>query len=168
MSNSKNTKATALANLQALIAGTEKHTPNGQFTLGNVAYSTASLVQLFKSLVDAMTAQNVADAAAKEALVAVRDVDTKVHSVVTAYRKYLLTTYGSAAQTLADYGLAPAKAPKPLTVEAKSASVALNQATRLARGTVGPVARLKVKGTVAAKTEQVSAPPAPAPAKPPA
>jgi hypothetical protein len=166
MSTSKKSKATALADVQALIAGTEKHTPSGQFTLGNVAYSTASLVQLLQSLADAMTAQNAAEAAAKQALATARDVDAKVGPTLRAYRKYLLASYGNATQTLADYGLVPAKAPKPLSVEAKSAKVALNKATRKARGTVGPKERLKVRGTVAATTGEPPVPPPAAPPKP--
>ncbi len=166
MSNSKNTKATALATVLALIAGTQKHTPNGSLTFAGVTYTAASLIQLLQSLADAMTASDAASATAKDALLAERAVDAKVAPVVTGYRTYLRALNGSATQTLADYGLAPTKTRKTLTVEAKSASVALNQATRKARGTMGPQARLKIKGTVAAKAEQVSAPPAPAPAKP--
>jgi hypothetical protein len=165
MSSQKITKAQTLAKLQALIAGTQKHTPNGQFTLGNAAYTTSSLVQLLGSLVAAMTAQNTADATAKDALLAVSAADAKVKPIVSAYRKYLLATYGNAVQILDDYGLTPAKAPKPLTVEAMSAKVAQNQATRKARGSVGPKKRSEIKGTVEVKAEQVSAQPAAAPPK---
>ena len=43
-----NTKAAALAHVQALIAGTQKHFPNGSFTLGNTTYTSASLVQVLQ------------------------------------------------------------------------------------------------------------------------
>ena len=155
-----------MATVQALIAGTEKYTPNGSLTFGGATYTTASLVQLLQSLVDAMAAQNAASATAKDAILAERAVDAKVAPVVTAYRAYLRAIHGTATQTLADYGLAPTKAPKPLTVEAKSAKVALNKATRKARGTVGPKKRLAIKGTVPATTEQLPVLPAAAPAKP--
>jgi hypothetical protein len=34
-----------LALVQGLISGTQKHFPSGSFTLGNVTYTTATLVQ---------------------------------------------------------------------------------------------------------------------------
>jgi hypothetical protein len=46
MSTPKLTHTTALASLQALIAGTQKHTPNGTFLLANATYTTAELVQI--------------------------------------------------------------------------------------------------------------------------
>ena len=162
---SKTSKATALAKLLALIAGTLKHNPNGQQTLGGVAYSSASLVALLQSLANAMTAQDTADANAKDALLAVRGVGADVRPVMAAYVKYLIVTCGNAAQTLGDYGIALPKARKPLTVEAKSAKVAQGLATREARGTIGPKKRLEIKGTVKANAE-APAPPAIVPAKP--
>lgn len=69
MSNttSKSTKAAALARVQALVAGTKKHFPNGSFTLGNVAYTTATLVQALESLANAIVALNAAQASARDA-----------------------------------------------------------------------------------------------------
>jgi hypothetical protein len=108
----------------------------------------------------------VANATAKDATLAERAVDAKVAPVVRAYRTYLRALHGTSTQTLADYGLAPTKAPKPLTVVAKSAKVALNKATRKARSTVGPKQRLAIKGTVSATTEQLPVEPPAAPPKP--
>ena len=161
----KANKAQTFASIQALIAGTQKHTPSGQLTLGNVAYTAASLVELLQSFVDAMAAQNAAVASAKDALAVLEQIRTKVSPVVSAYRKYLSASYGNATQTLADYGLTPAKAPAPLSVEAKAAKVAKNGATRKARGTLGPKARLKIKGDVATSAPAPAAP-APPPGKP--
>jgi hypothetical protein len=166
MSSSKQSKASLLALIQGLIAGTQKHSPNGQFQLGNVTYSSASLLQVFQNLQTAITAQDVADASAKDALLATRDAETTAKPLITAYRRYLQTIYGKASQVLVDYGLTPAKAPKPLTVEAKAAKVKLNLATRKARGTVGPKKRLEIKGTVESAAEPVSVSPTAAPAKP--
>jgi hypothetical protein len=166
MSTSKQSRVSLLAVVQALIAGTQKQPPSGEITLGNVAYTALSLVQLLESLGAAMTAQAATEATAKDAVLATRAAETKVRPVVTAYKKYLQTTYGNATQTLAVYGLAPAKTPKPLTVEAKSAKVAAGLATRKARGTVGPKKRLEIKGTVEKTAEPVPAEPSSAPAKP--
>jgi hypothetical protein len=167
MSNSKNTKASTLALVQALIAGTQKHSPNGQFTLGNASYTAASLITLFESLANAMIAESAAEGAAKEAVLAVRNTGADVRPLMGTYKKYLQATYGNAVQTLADYGLTPAKVAKPLTVKALSAKVQLNEATRKARGTVGPKKRLEIKGSIATPAEDSSpVVPAALPAKP--
>jgi hypothetical protein len=68
-------------------------------------------------------------------------------------------------QTLDDYGITPPKAHKPLTVEALSEKVALNLATRKARGTVGPKKRLEIKGSVETTTGPAPAPSATVPPK---
>jgi hypothetical protein len=70
---SKQSKASALVNVQAVMAGTEKHFPNGSFTLGNATYTTASLVQAFEVLTDALTALAAAHATTRDAVTAVRE-----------------------------------------------------------------------------------------------
>ena len=109
MNTVKPSKASALASVRALIAGTQKHTPNGSLTFGNATYAAASLVQMFQSLADAMTAHDAAVANTKDVLLALRDVVAKVGPVLRAYRRFLVATYGSATETLADYGLKPPK-----------------------------------------------------------
>lgn len=67
-STSNQTRAKALAYVQALIAGTNKHFPNGSFTLGSTVYTTASLLAVLQGLAAAMTALAAAQANAKDAL----------------------------------------------------------------------------------------------------
>jgi hypothetical protein len=162
----KPNKASALTGIRALIAGTQKHTPTGSLTFGGATYTSATLVQLLQSLVDAMTAHDEAEASAKDLLAALRDVDAKVHPVLGAYKKYLVATYGNATQTLADYGLKPAKAPAPRTVEQKAASAAQLRATRKARGTTSKKQKASIKGVVTPAPETPAAAPSPTPAKP--
>jgi hypothetical protein len=163
----KPSKASALASVRALVAGTQKHTPNGSLTFGNATYTAASLVQMLQSLADAMTAHDAAQVKAKDALLAQRDVTAKVGPVLQAYRRYLVATYGTAMETLADYGLTPPKARTPLTSEQKAASVAKLRATRIARGTTSKKQKAQIHGVVTAPG-QPPATPAPAPASPPA
>jgi hypothetical protein len=164
---SKPNKASALAAVRDLIAGTQKHTPTGSLTFGGATYTSASLVQLFQSLVDAMTAHDEAEATAKDLLAALRDVAAKVRPVLGAYRKYLAATYGNATQTLSDYGLKPHKAPAPRTVEQKAASAAQLRATRKARGTSSKKKKASIKGVVTPAPETPVAAPSPAPAAKP-
>jgi hypothetical protein len=153
------TKAQALAGVLALIAGTQKHDPNGSFTIGNATFTAASLLQLLQGLADTMTRRDEAKTAAADALTELRDVAARVKPLMAGYRAILLATYAGASQTLADYGLAPPKARTPLTVEQKAAAKAKREATRKARGTKGPKARLAIKGTTAAPEANPPAPP---------
>ena len=111
----KPSKASALASVRALIAGTQKHTPNGSLTFGNATHAATSLVQIFQELLDAMAAHEAAQAKAKDVLSTLRDVAAKVNPVLRAYRRFLVATYGGATETLADYGLKPPKAKAPQT-----------------------------------------------------
>ncbi len=147
-STSKPSKAITLAHLQAFIAGTLKHFPNGSFTLGNTAYTTSSLVGLFQSLIDAIDAVVAAQASARDAVAAMRQVRARVAPVSMDYKRFLLATFRTATQSLADFGLEPPKAPKPRTGLQNATAAAKAHATREARGTVGKKKKLTVKGDV--------------------
>ncbi|MDP8999082.1 MAG: hypothetical protein M3O46_03115 [Myxococcota bacterium] len=157
----KPSKASALAGVRALIAATQKRTPNGSLTFGNATYTSASLVQMFQSLADAMTAHDVAQAQAKDVLLALRDVAAKVGPVLRAYRRFLVATYGNATETLADYGLKPPKAKAPRTSEQKAKAAAKLRATRIARGTTSKKQKASIHGVVTAPAEIPPSPPTP-------
>ena len=166
-SNVKPSRAEALAGVQALIAGTQKHFPTGQLTIGNVAYATSALVTLLQSLIDALTKRTAAVVAAKDSLTELRAVQVQVDPVIQGYRELLVAMFGQASQTLADFGLAPHKRRAPLTVEQKAAAKAKAEATRIARGTKGPKAKQAIKGDAAAPAAETPAPAAPASPKSP-
>ena len=147
-STSNQSKATLLAQVQALIAGTQKHTPNGSFTLGGVTYTATALGQLLQSLTTAIAAVAAAQASAKAAVSALNGVKAKVGPVIVAYRSLLRTTYGNDPQTLTDYGLTPHKAPAPRSSEELAAAAAKAAATRKARGTTSKKQKLAVTGNV--------------------
>jgi hypothetical protein len=160
-------KAISKANLQTqlgdLVAGTQKHFPNGSLTFGGATYAPAALIQLFQSLDDATTGMDAAKATWQDALKAQSDARAKVGPVVKAYRSYLVALYGHAVSTLADFGLAPHKAPAPQTAEEKASAAAKRKATRAARHTMGSKQKASIKGEVAtAGTPAVAT----APAKP--
>ncbi len=145
---SKQNKATALARVQALMAGTQKHFPNGSFTLGNATYTTASLVQNLQVLVDALSVVDAAQASARDAVSALRAAETKVAPLLRDYRSFLRATFSTAAAQLADFGLPPIPARKPLASEKRLAATAKMRATRTARGTTSKKQKLAVKGDV--------------------
>jgi len=166
-SNASKSKATVLAAVQALIAGTQKHFPNGSFTLGNTAYTTSSLVTLLQSVADALTALNAAQVAAKHALSTSQGVLAQVDPVIQIYVRFLQATFANTAPSLADFGLEPHKVPTPLTSEEKAAAAAKAAATRKARGTTSKKQKLTVTGNVTGITvTPITAPTAAPPAAP--
>ncbi len=144
----KPNKAAALAQVQALVAGTLKHFPNGSFTLGNTAYTTATLVQALQNLEQALVALNAAQAGVKDAMTALHSVEATVVPLVRDYKRFLLATFSTATQQLADFGLQAPKARTPLASEKRVAATAKMRATRTARGTTSRKQKLAVKGNV--------------------
>lgn len=147
-SQSKVSKAAALARVLALVAGLQKHFPSGNFTIGNVAYATTALVQVLEGLADALQALATARANAKDALANVQAQAATVDPVIAGLDKQLESMFTGATQTLADFGIEPPKARQPLSVDALAARKAKAAATRIARGTKGPKAKQAIKGDV--------------------
>jgi hypothetical protein len=161
-------KATALANVQALIAGTQKHDPNGQLTFGNATYTTASLVEVLQGLAAAYPAESAARASAKEALAALNAKKATVDPVIRAYVTYLRATYSNATAVLSDYGLQAPKARTPMSAQTRIAATEKARATRVARGTVGKKRKLAIKGDVTGVIVTPITTSAPAPSASPA
>jgi hypothetical protein len=103
---------------------------NGQFTLGNTAYTTASLVQTLQGLADALTALDAAHGSVKDGVAALR------------------ATFSNATPQLGDFDLQAPKARQPLTTEKRVVATAKLKATRAARGTTSKKKKLAVKGDV--------------------
>jgi hypothetical protein len=148
MSSAKVTKATLEQRIRGLVAGTQKHSPNGSLTFGGATYTATALVQLLQSLADALGAVDSAKASWQDALKNAADVKAKVGPVVQAYRSWVVATYGTAPSTLADYGMTPRKVPTPLTAAQKVAKATKAKATRTARNTMGKKQKKDVKGAV--------------------
>jgi hypothetical protein len=137
MSNttSKKTKTDALAQVRALIAGTQKHYPNGTFTLGNASYTAATLIQGLTDLENALVALNGAHVQLKEAVQTADGIETKVAPVIRDYKRFILATFSTAPQALADFGVQAPKAHTPLNSDQRAVATAKLRATRKARGT---------------------------------
>ena len=162
-------KATALAQVQALIAGTNKHFPNGSFTLGNTVYTTASLVQALKVLEEAITRVNALQASTKDAVSAMHAAETQVAPLLRDYRSVVRAAFSTTAAQLADFGLEPPKARKPLDSEKRALAAAKMRATRKARGTTSKKQKLAVKGDVTGVlVTPITTAPAATPSVPPA
>jgi len=160
----KVTKVTLAQHVRDFIAGTQKHSPNGQLTLGGETFTAQTLIQTLQSLGDALSTVDTAKASWKDALKNLADVKAKVRPILGAYHSWVVATYGNAPAMLADFGIAPPKARTPLSADQQVAAVAKREATRAARHTLGPKQKKNIKGTVPATAPQNSAPPATAPA----
>lgn len=146
---SQPTKSAALAQVQALIAGTTKTFPNATLTFGNASVQSSSIIQDLQNLEKAMLALNAAESNAKDAMSALRTLEASVGPLLRAYKRFLLATYGTATQQLAEFGLQPPKARTPISTETRATATAKARATRAARGTKGKKQKAAIKGDVA-------------------
>ena len=159
------TRAKTLAALQALISGLQKQLPSAEFTLENAPFSTAMLVTLLQSVIDAIVALGAAEAASKAAVANARKVVTNAGPVIQSLRRTLIAMFGTAPQTLALFGLMPPKAKAPRTSAEKAVAAAKARATRVARGTASKKAKSAIKGNVTGlEMTPITAPASPAPA----
>jgi hypothetical protein len=156
MTINMNSKVTLAKRALDLVAGTQKHTPNGSFTLGSEAYTAATLVQLLQGLAEAIANVDTTRAAWQDALASADDEQAKAVPVLRAYQSMLLATYGNAPATLADYGLVPHKGPTPPSASVKATAVLKREATRTARHTMGKKQKAAIKGSVPDTTPATS------------
>ena len=156
-------KTTEAALAKALSAGTQKHLSTMPQMI--VAGSTVTPAQAEAQL-DALAALRDEVTAARTTLnskVALEKAQIPaLRTFLLAFVAYVRGTFGNTPDILADFGLAPRKVPAARTPGKKTAAVAKAEATRAARGTMGPKAKLAVKGNVTGivVTPVTSAPPA--------
>jgi hypothetical protein len=163
MSKSKVSKSTQSASEAQLAAGMKKHyAETDTVGFGKPPATVAQVLALIQAGGDATLAADVAHGAWRNALEAARQKRAETERTVRDVVAWLQGVHGDDAAALTDFGLAPKKARRPLTVEEKQAAAVKRAATRKARGVMGSRQRKKVV-----------APPAPAepipaqPAKPP-
>jgi len=155
-----------------LLTGTKKRYPNGsqKLTFGGADHTVDEVNTNLQKFVDNRTAVDAANANAKAKVDAERAERGSLLAFVGEYVKFLLFTYGHAADVLGDFGIAPPKARTPMTAEAKAVAAAKRQATREARGIVPKKVKQGITGKVTAKLVVTPAAPSaePSPAATPA
>ncbi|HEY1697146.1 MAG TPA: hypothetical protein VGG39_33530 [Polyangiaceae bacterium] len=132
-----------------LIAGIPKLPASvTSITLNGSSFTPAQLSTALQVLVALQADVDAAQAAldAKKAALAAQLAAPR--ALVSAFVQFLRAAFGNQPDVLALFGLAPKKAATPLTTEEKAAAVAKRASTRAARGTKGPKAKAKIKGTV--------------------
>ncbi len=137
---------TKLAHDGQVILGIKKDLQNvTSLPLDGDTYTPASLMAFLQSRIDAANKVATTRAAWLDATKQYDTLDAKVTGVVTGLKQYVLNAFGKTSPLLADFGFAPRKV-TTRTPEQKAQAVAKAKATRAARGTKGPVAKLAVTG----------------------
>jgi hypothetical protein len=149
MSQGKNSLA---AQVKQLIAGANKHYPNGseQLQVGGATFTVTGLTALLQSFVDNRQAVEASKAATKAKAQAELTQAPSLRAVIHAFESVVRGTFGNSADALADFGLAPPKARVTKTAEQKAVTAAKSAATRKARGTMGKNQKKNVKGSITA------------------
>ena len=155
------TSKTALrAMVVFLIAGIAKQLQNvTQVAFKGNTYTPAQLTQLLQSWVDLYDEVTVARTTYEAKLQAFTEQQPPLLAIIKGFRAYLQLHYSQEPTVLSAFGETPTKAPSPLTPAEMVAKAAQGKATRAARHTMGPKAKLKIKGVVAvpAKSEPAEA-----------
>ena len=166
--NNKNGKATQMAQV---ITGARKNFPNGAQTLTLDGASTTidAVLKELQGFVDDRVAIVAAQTAARNKVAAERAGLPAITALLAAFIAFVRNTLGPTAEALADFAIPARKVPVPKTAEQKAVAAAKRKATRVARGTKGPVAKKAVRGNItaqlvvtAAAVDATGAPTAPA------
>ncbi|MGH7270859.1 MAG: hypothetical protein ACREJ3_10560 [Polyangiaceae bacterium] len=160
----KNSKVTRQDRLRLIVSGATKHfQPNTPFTLAGVSYTLAALTQLCQKDITASDSATQAKAAWLAIVQSERDDHSQVYPVLRAFKAYVVSLFGdgqAAGTTLADFGYSPRKV-RAAKVAVKAAAAVKVVATRKARGTMGPVQRKAITGSVTSPSAPVTATAAP-------
>jgi hypothetical protein len=119
---------------------------NVSVIVAGVTLTSAQMGAAIQSRVAAMNASKTARAASQKAVNDTKATLESTQSIVDAVRQIALIMYANQPEVLVAFGVAPRKVPLPLTAAEKVERAAKAAATRLARGTKGPKAKLKVTG----------------------
>jgi hypothetical protein len=165
MPNTIRSKTTRADAIRQVLAGLAKHFGSTTIVLGGTSYKPAALQKTLQADVAANDASTQAKAQWISAVQAAKSQDSVTDLVLAALEQFVRSQFLGApdeAADLADFGYAPRKRAVRTSAQ-KAAAAVQSDATRKARGTVGPKAKLKIKGTVPS-TPAEPATPAPAPA----
>ena len=158
INNKRNDRITAD---QKMIDGVQKFlTQFATLPVGGKNVTSADIVKVFQDRIGKAIAAQTAEAARTAAVKEDRDERTNTAAFVTTLRRIVQGMFQANPDTLAVFGLKAPKARKT-KVATKAGAIVKNKATRAARGTKGPKAKLAVKGSPPAQSG-TSAPATPA------
>jgi hypothetical protein len=136
-----------------LIAGTQKHLASvQQFTFAGGVFTPSQIEAQLQTLANLRADVETAQATAKAKVTAERTQLPALRAYMHAFINLLKAQFEKQPDVLADFGLKPKKARKPMTPEQKAAAKAKREATRAARGIIGSRKRAAVTGDVTGVT----------------
>jgi hypothetical protein len=156
---------------QEVIQGVQKDLSTvASLPLAGTTFTPASFAALVQSRIDAGNQVVTAKAAWLDAVKTYEGIDKQATVAVHDLKQYVIGSFGATSSKLADFGFTPRKV-VVLTPAQKAATAAKRLATRKARNTLGPKAKLKITGATASAstaTPTENGAPAGAPATTPA
>jgi hypothetical protein len=149
---------------QEVIQGVQKDLSTmASLPLAGTTYTPASFVALVQSRIDAGNQVVTTKAAWLNAVKTYDTINKQATVAVHDLKQLVIGAFGATSSKLADFGFTARKV-VVLTPEQKTAAAAKRAATRKARNTMGPKAKLKVTGATASAPTAAPAAPAAAPA----
>jgi hypothetical protein len=145
------TRSDRKARNDKVVAGIDKDlAPVGDpVQIGGEKVALSSLKSVFTDDSAAIDATDAARKAVETAVLQERTTKARAAETMKSLRTFLLGYFGNeAVRVLADFAVEPPKSTSTKTVTTKAVAVAKAKATRVARGTKGPVARQDVVGQV--------------------
>jgi len=144
------TRNNRIAADQALIAGIQKFlTSYPSLPVDGQTMTVTAIVQLLQDRINASQAALAAEAAHVAAIKAESDVRAKTAASQLSLRQIVQGMFSGSPDSLAVFGLKPRKASSE-TATTRAAAAVKAKATRKARGTLGPKAKLAITGSTPA------------------
>ena len=158
MATTTKNNSSTVATCTQRAAATEKYVPaTGTIVVHSQPYTQKQIESVYQACLDTrQTLVNLRGQVAA-ALVAKNQADATMSGFDDGLRDWVATTFGPASQQAVDFGYAK-KPPATPTVQVKAAAKVKAEATREARGTKGPKARLKITGSSVATPAPTAAP----------
>jgi hypothetical protein len=148
------------AQLQKIMSGITKWFSSvSSITLAGASYTPADLQRQIQKELDQMAAADTARSAYLAAVSLVRVTRGNLNPVLRMLKSYVVSQFGDSqsASALGDFGYPPRKVREP-KVKVKALAQDKSEATRKARGTLGPKQKLEIKGTVPATSTPMPGP----------
>ena len=121
----------------------------GSITLVGKDYTPAALVAVFQNRVDAADTTDESERTWHDDVASERELEATVAPVRKAFRAFLVSRYGAMSKKLAEFGVTPPTKRRKPASKTLAEAAEKSGATRVARGTMGKRARLKVTGAPA-------------------
>jgi hypothetical protein len=142
----KNNRISEQAHDALLIEGIDKYlTPIPTLYLGGETFTPPALASFVQSHIDAITGVAAKYAEWRAAVAALTALDARVRVVEHDLKQFVIGMLGAKSPKLADFGYAPRKVAVRTPAE-KLVAAAKSKATRTARHTMGPKAKLAITG----------------------